>query len=62
MLKHLNLAVSQKTVQNSYHVENLYAPASEKWNSTTHPISGIFWNFKNMQGERLVYWLKFSKK
>ena len=46
----VHLGASQKAVQSSCSVENLYAPASLKMNSTPQVISGIFWNFKNSQG------------
>ena len=41
----------RKVLQSSYSVENLLAPASVKRNSTAHVFSGIFQNFKNMQGK-----------
>ena len=46
-----SLGFLQKALKNSYSEENLLAPASVKRNFTAHVISGIFQNFKNMQGK-----------
>ena len=45
----------QNAAQSTYSVQNLYAPTSVKKNSTAHIISGIFQNFKKMQGLRLYF-------
>ena len=46
-----SLGFFQKDLKNSYSEENLLAPASVKRNFTAHVISGMFQNFKNMQGK-----------